>query len=109
MADPVLPQPPESEQTLSSRPPAPQFTLQHLFVGMTAIAIALGLVASLRPPQTFGAPPSPAFYVVASLIVCIVYSGPVAALLWAMLCGWRRDATFPREPGHWFLVLLGLT
>jgi hypothetical protein len=89
--------------------PLPRFTLQHLFTGMTALGIVLGMAASIPPPELFDAPPSRDFYVVASLLVGLIYAGPIAALLWGLLFGWRRDATFPREPGHWFLILLGIT
>lgn len=43
----------------------PQLTLQQLFVGLTAFAITLGLVASLHPPPTGQAPPPVSLFVVA--------------------------------------------
>jgi hypothetical protein len=101
--------PADAEQITADEPALPRFTLPQLFLGTTVFAVTQALVASIHLPESFDAPPPWQARAIISIAIGLVYSGPIAALVWTLLFGWRQGATFPREPGHWFLALLGLT
>lgn len=85
--------------------PPERLTIAHLLIFTTTSAILLGVRRALHQEQQD--------YRLFGEIVSFCYA-PIfgAGLAACLLCAWRRangGPRFPRQPGHWLLVLGGVT
>lgn len=89
-----------------------RFRISDVLFWMICLGITLAALRHCGPPR------APWYFVdeyaryraflIGAPILALLYMGPVGSLVWTALFGWRSAAPFPRQPGHWLWMQVGL-